>query len=110
MFGGPPQDAARAKKPVPVQGHDSSVPKGKRVWRPFRLLDPNLPIESVPKQGLRNVRAPIDLTEEEHRADLRRADIQKDIIKLQEKYARERDENKREKFLQKIAALEAKLQ
>lgn len=109
VFGGPPQAAAKAKKPVPVPGHESNIQQGKKLWRPFRLLNPDLSIESVPKQGLRNVPRPINLTEEEHRADLRRADAQKQINKLQEKFSREKDENKRAGLLKKIAMLEAKL-
>ena len=111
LFGGPPKEVVRAKKPTPVPGAagGGSESKKRSFWRPFRLLDPNLPMENVPKQGMRNVAAPIVLTDEEHRADLRRADIQKRIIKLQEKFAKEGEENRRAKIMEEIVKLQIKL-
>ena len=111
LFGGPPKEVSMVKKPTPVPGAAGGGSEGKKksFWRPFRLLDPNLPMENVPKQGIRNVAAPINLTREQERADLKRSDIQKQINKLQDKYAKETDEKRRGKILNDIVKLQIKL-
>lgn len=77
LFGGPPTEVARAKKSVPVPGLEPDKPKGKSFWRPFRLLDPDKPIEMVPKQGPRNVPAAVDVPEEKARELGREAAMKK---------------------------------
>lgn len=77
MFGGPPTEVARAKKPVPVPGLEPDKPKRRSLWRPFRLLDPDKPIEMVPKQGPRNVPAAVEISQEKATKLWREAAIKK---------------------------------